>query len=64
MPAGLVKDETARRGHLGGDFVEVKLHGFAVASPKHECGASSSLRADRAEQVGGLGALIMRSAGA
>jgi len=42
----------------------VKLHGFAVASREHECGAGSTLGADRTEQIGGLGTLIMRGAGA
>jgi len=50
--------------NLGGNLVEVKLHGFAVASRKYECGAGSALGADCAEQVGGLGTLILCGAGA
>ena len=66
MPASLIehKDSVRAGGDLGGNLVEVKLHSLAVAGREHECGTGSALRADRAEQVGGLGALIMRSAGA
>ena len=49
---------SARSG-LGGDLVEVKLHGFGVAGRHHEGGGGSAFRAHRTEQVGGLGPLIV-----
>ena len=66
MPAGLIEDENGVRtgGDLGGDLVEMKLHGFAVARRQHEGGAGAAIGADRTEQVGRLGALIMGGAGA
>ena len=51
-------------GDLGGDLVEMKLHGFAVAPRQHEGGAGATIGADRTEQVARLGALIMGGAGA
>ena len=51
-------------GDLGGDFVEMQLHGFAVAERQHERGAGPTFGADRAEQIGRLGALIVNGAGA
>jgi hypothetical protein len=66
VPAGLIEDENGVRagGDLGGDLVEMKLHGFTVAHRQHEGGASAAIRADRIEQVGRRGALIMGGAGA
>jgi len=66
MPAGLIEDENGVRpgGDLGGDLVEMKLHGFAVARRQHESGAGAAIGADRTEQVGRLGPLIMGGAGA
>ena len=65
MPAGLIEDENGvgARGDLGGDLVEMKLHGLGVAGGQHECGTGSALRAYRAEQIGRLGALIVAGAG-
>src|SRR3977135_910753 len=37
----------------------MKLHGFGVAGREHESGAGSMFGADRAEQVGRLGTLIV-----
>ena len=48
----------------GCDFVEMKLHGFAVACRQYEGGAGSAFGADRTEQIGRLGALIMSGSGA
>src|SRR6516225_3990444 len=45
------------------DVVEMELHGFAVASRQHEGGASPAFGADRTEQVGRFGPLIVRGAG-
>jgi len=61
MPSGLIEDENGMG--IGGDFrrdlVEMKLHGFGIAGRQHEGGAGSALRADRTEQIGRLGALIV-----
>jgi len=65
MPSGLIEDENGMSvgGDLGCDLVEMKLHGFGVAGRQHEGGASSTLGADRAEQIGRLGALIVAGSG-
>ena len=47
------------RCDLGGDLVEMKLHGFAVAGRQHESSAGSAFGTYRTEQIGRLGALIM-----
>ena len=61
MPAGLIQEENGvgARSDPGGDFVEMKLHGFGVAGRQHEGGAGAAFRAYRTEQVGGLGPLIV-----
>ena len=46
-------------GDFGCDFVEVKLHGLGVAGRQHEGCASSTFGADRTEQIGRLGALVV-----
>src|SRR6266496_4430411 len=65
VPAGLIEDENGMRagGDLRGDLLEMKLHSFAVAGRQHERGARSALGANRAEQVGRLGALIVDGTG-
>jgi len=65
MPASLIQDQNrvgAGRDPCG-NLVEIKLHGFSVAERQNEGGAASVFRADRAEQIGRLGALIVRGAG-
>jgi hypothetical protein len=66
MPARLIEDENGvcPGGDLGGDLVEMKLHGFAVARRQHESGAGAAIGTDRTEQVGRPGPLIMGGAGA
>ena len=61
MPAGLIEDENGVRARfdLGGDLVEMKLHGFAVAGRKDEGSTGPALGADRPEQIGRLGALVV-----
>ena len=61
MPSGLIEDENGVGAgrDLGGDLVEMKLHGLGVADRQHKRGAGSVLRTDRAEQIGRLRALIM-----
>jgi hypothetical protein len=65
VPTSLIEDENGVRagGNLGGDFFEMKLHGFAVTGRQHQCGAGPTLGADRPEQIGRLGALIVDGAG-
>jgi hypothetical protein len=47
---------------LGRDFIEMELHGFAVAGWQYQRGSRHKLGTDRAEQVGRLGALIVNGA--
>ena len=54
VPAGLIEDDdgVGAGGNLGGDLVEMKLHGFAVAEGKNQRGAGSKFRTHGTEQVG------------
>ena len=65
MPAGLVEDQdrVGASGYPCGDLIDMKLHGFGVAERQNECSAGSVFGADRTEQIGRLGALIMRGVG-
>jgi len=62
VPSGLVEHEDGMGAwaDLGGDFVEVPLHGLGVAAGQDEGGADAALGADGAEDVGRFGALIVR----
>ncbi len=51
-------------GNLAADLFQVQLHGFGVGIGQHDGCASASCRADSAEQVGILVALIGGLAGA
>ena len=64
MPAGLIEEYDRVRpwGNFGCDFVEMELHGFAIAGRQHEGGAGPAFGADRTEQIGRLGALIVSGA--
>lgn len=65
MPAGLVEEEdgvSAWRDRLR-DLGEVERHRLARAAGEDEPGALAICRADRAEDVGGLRALILRRRG-
>ena len=65
VPAGLIGDENdLRAGGDLGDLIEMKLHGSAVARRQPGGGVGAAIGADRTEQVGQLGALIMGGAGA
>ena len=66
MPAGLIQDQycVGAGGDFGGDLIEMKLHGFGVAERKNEGSAGSMFGADRTEQIGRLGALIVDGPGA
>ena len=65
VPSGLIEHEqgvgTRLDGH--GDLVEMELHGRGVALGEHEPGALALGGADGAEDVGRLGALVVRRAG-
>ena len=45
-------------GNFGCDFVEMELHGFAIAGRQNEGGAGPAFGAHSTEQIGRLGALI------
>ena len=47
---------------FGCDLIEVKLHSFGITGWQHEGGAGSPFGADRTEQIGRLGALIVNGA--
>ena len=65
MPAGLIEDKDCVRagGYSCSDLIEMKLHGFGVAEGENEGSAGSVFGADRTEQIGRLGALIMSGSG-
>ena len=65
MPAGLIEndDRMGTGGYSCGDLIEVKLHGFGVAERQNQGSAGSVFGADRTEQIGRLGSLIMRGSG-
>src|SRR6266536_1027577 len=66
VPPGLIEKHDRMRAwrNLGGDFVEMQLHGLAIAGRQHQGGAGPAFGADRPEQIGRLGALIVSGAGA
>lgn len=47
------------RDHLG-DLLQMQAHGLRGAARQHERGAFALVRADRPEQIGGLGSLVAR----
>jgi len=51
------------RSHLGGDFVEMPLHGLSVATREDDGGTDATPGANGAKDIGGLGALIPGCAG-
>ena len=59
VPAGLIEDEDrmSASSDLGGDLIEMKLHGLAVAGGQHQGGTGPEFGADRTEQIGRLRAL-------
>jgi hypothetical protein len=56
QPAGLVEHENSMgaRYNRGGDLVEAKLYGFAVAGRLHEGCTDSAVEANCTQQVGRL----------
>ena len=65
VPTRLIQyDDAMRAGRdLGGDLVEVPLHGGGVATGHDHGRAGATGRTDRAEYIGRLGALILRRRG-
>lgn len=66
VPSGLIENEDGvlARGNFCGDLHEMKVHGFCVAARQDESCPFSLLRADRPEDVGRGGALVLRRRGA
>jgi hypothetical protein len=64
MPAGLIDEErgVCARRDLGGDFGQMQVHRFGVASGQDEGCAFAVLGADRAENISRGGSLIFGSA--
>ena len=60
MPAGLINEQRGvrARGDLSGDFGQMQVHRFGVASGQDEGCAFAVLRADRAEDISRGGSLI------
>ena len=50
-------------GHCCSDLIEMKLHSFGVAEGQNEGSTGSVFGANRTEQIGRLGALIMSGSG-
>ena len=65
MPSGLVEHNDRMRAgvHRGADLVQMRLHGGRVAPGHDEAGAFAFRRADGAENVSPLRALILRRTG-
>ena len=61
MPPGLIEEENSVSARS--DFHRGEEHSFGVAGRQHEGGAGSAFGADRTEQVGRLGPVIMGSTG-
>jgi hypothetical protein len=57
MPSCLIEDENGvgAGADLGGNLVEMKLHGLSVAGGQDQGSAGVALRAYRAEQIRRLG---------
>ena len=62
VPSGLVEHEDgmASRLYVFGDLIEMELHRLGVALGQDEADRLAVLRTDRAENVGGGGALVAR----
>jgi len=49
--------------HLGGDLIDMPLHGLGVAARQHESGTDTALGTNGPEDIGRLCALVMRCSG-
>ncbi len=65
VPAGLIdqEDGVGFGRYSFGDFRQVQVHGLGVAGRQDQGGALALVWADRAEDVGGSGALVTRRDG-
>jgi len=65
MPAGLIEEEHGMLAgrDLGGDLGQMQAHRLGMTVRQHECRALALTGADRAEDVGRRGSLIVRRAG-
>lgn len=63
MPAGPIKDEDSMTSlvHAGADFVEMLLHGKAVAEGHNDTSGLSFTRTNRTEDIGPFRALVFWS---
>jgi hypothetical protein len=66
MPAGLIDKQrrVPARRNMFGDFGQVQVHGLCVAARQDKPGALALFGTDRAEDIGGGGALVLRRRGA
>jgi len=64
MPAGLIDDQRSVSAgrDLGGDFGQMEVHRLGVAARHDERRALAVLGADRAEDIGRGGSLVLRGA--
>lgn len=62
MPTGLIHEQhgVSAGRDVQRDLGEVQVHGVGVAERQDQAGRFALLRADRTEDVGGFGALIVR----
>ena len=61
VPTGLIEEEDAvgAMGDLGGDFIEMPLHGLTVAARQNESSPCAALWTDGSEDIGRLGPLVV-----
>lgn len=66
VPSGLIQNEDGMlaRSDFGGDLHEMEVHGFRVAARQNQSRPFSLFRADRPEDGGRGGALVVRRRGA
>jgi hypothetical protein len=57
------ENSVSARSYFGCDFIEVNLRSFAVAGRQPDRSAGAAFGADRTEQVGRLGSLIVAGTG-
>ena len=64
MPSSLIEDENGMCAwaNFRGNLIEMQLHGLAIASRQDQGRTGALFRANRTEQIGRLGPLIMDGA--
>jgi hypothetical protein len=60
VPTGLIEEQDAvgAMGDLGGDFLEMPLHGLTVAARQNQGSACAALWTNGSEDIGRLGSLV------